>query len=150
MIARLLDELDTVRGRTETLVDLPPERLLGVAGLGAAAFTRSVRERGVWAQARDYADLALEEIMRGYLERYEALADPLLRLEVRMHPARASQIDPGRRRLLFMPRYVLFGDGHAYEPENSPRNVTDFATWVVIGLMILDGLDYLDSGDLPA
>jgi hypothetical protein len=139
VMADMLRELEKQQAHVQQIVAAPLERLLdGTVGeKRLRAFTRSARERGGAGDARGPDQIWSHGIMGQYFDRFESLADDD-RLEIMMHPGR-----PKAGAAVFKPMYALFSDGRICDPQNSSRNPTDFATWVLIGLGLLDSQDRL-------
>jgi hypothetical protein len=66
------------------------------------------------------------------------------RLAAMMHPGRLKGYTQAGQSI-FMPMYGLFGDGKHIDAQGSTRNLTDFATWVNIGLLMRDGIAWLSE-----
>jgi hypothetical protein len=103
--------------------------------LDRRAVSRSCREFG--ALPRDGGDVVMA-IASVYFFGYEVLAEGK-RPVVMMHPGRLREYARAGKPI-FMPMYGLFGDGRHIDTQGTTHNLTDFAEWVNIGLLIRMGL----------
>jgi hypothetical protein len=140
-MADLLRDLEEVKGSIGILAKMSPREILRSRQLDPHAVSRSCRELG--ALPRD-ADVVVMAIASGYFDGYEALAEEK-RLAAMMHPGRLSGYTQAGKPI-FMPMYGLFGDGKHIDAQGSTRNLTDFARWVDIGLLMRDGIAWLSKG----
>jgi hypothetical protein len=140
VMSDLLRDLEKVKGSVSTLATMSPGEILRSRQLDPHAVSRSCRELG--AVRRDAGDVVMV-IAKEYFDGYEALAEEE-RLAAMMHPGRLKGYTQASNPI-FMPMYALFGDGNHIDAQGSKRNVNDFATWVSIGLAILDGIAWLSK-----
>jgi hypothetical protein len=141
VLADKLDALDANPEVVPALVATTPEAFVRAAGVEPSRLAPSMRERS--GAIRNTADQLLDTLLKDNFDRYEALVGVNARLQARFHPGRARGTAPNGERLRLWPRLVLFADGRVHEPLASTWNATDVANWAVIGLMILDGFEFL-------
>lgn len=141
VLADKLDALDAKPEVVPALVAMTPEAFVLAAGVEPSRLAPSMRERS--GSIRNTADLLLDAVLKDSFDRYEALTSVNARLQARFHPGRPLGTTPNGERLRLWPRLVLFADGRVLDPLPSPWNPTDVANWATIGLMILDGFEFL-------
>lgn len=140
VMSDLLRDLDDAKGSIDILVRMPPAKLLEARRLDPHAVSRSCRELSNMSETY-VGDFLAKTIVPEYFDEYEALGEEA-RLAAMMHPGRLGGY-VGAGKPIFMPMYVLFGDGQCLDAKSSGRNITDFAQWVDLGLAIRDGMAWL-------
>ncbi len=141
VLADKLDALDAMPEVVPALVAMTPEAFVRAAGIEPHLLAPSMRERSTGV--RNTADTLLDALLKDSFDRYEALAGVDARLQARFHPGNARGVTSGAEPLILRPRLVLFADGRVIEPQASSWNTTDLANCVTIGLIILDGFEFL-------
>jgi len=140
VMSDLLRDLEEVKGSIGVLAKMSPVEILRSRQLDPLAVSRSCRE--IETVPRNAGDVVMA-IASDYFDGYEVLAEEK-RLAAMMHPGRSKGYTQAGQSI-FMPMYGLFGDGKHIDAQGSTRNLTDFATWVNIGLLMRDGIAWLSE-----